>query len=377
MVNAALIEPCVRLARHAAFNERQSLVNSLADLGAALSSTTSTQVAELTATLRYHHIAPLIAASIKYVDAGSELDPNVRESIERACVRQPSEATLLRAFDEMQRALGAAAVEAVLLKGIHFARRLYGGYDRRPQYDLDVLVRAGDRARARRELARIGYTRSTYDLHSETFVRSPDAANAEAASKVDVHGWLRRAPAYRIDEQALWRGVRGVPLGSVNVLTLSDEYNLLLLGLSCFEDLGQGMAKIKQLLDTLLFLRDVDRAIDWDGFFERRATEGVASILAHVFALVVLLFDALEEVPCLRAALVARGSRAAVPTRALATALTSAPRKDPANFAWFARVYPGNVWVYLAWFWMAGFPENAKGLQPARLWGTVAAARRH
>ena len=227
-----------RVARHAALGDSRALV-------AALQALSASPQAEVAATLRYHHIATLVVHAINHAGVRDELDPGLLSATERARADQPTPAALLDAFDEIQRSFRAAGLGIVLLKGLYFAQRLYGGYERRPQYDLDVLVRARERRMARRALEQLGYQRKAYDLHSDTFTRGD--------KKVDVHPWLRWTPVYRIDEEAVWQSAKSVRLDPIDVVTLSDEFTLVLLGLSCFEDLGQGMAKLKQLLDLFLF----------------------------------------------------------------------------------------------------------------------------
>jgi hypothetical protein len=349
-----------RIARYAALDEAGPLLRALHSL--------ADPPSQVATTFRQHHLAALVLATLEDAGVADELDARLLSAIQGARPHQPGADVLLATFDEMRRALSEAGVESVLLKGIYFAERLYGGYHRRPQFDLDVLVRAGHRRRAARVLRQLGYVRQTYDLHSQTFARG----NAKA----DVHGWLRRAPAYRIDEAALWRDVRPVHLEHLDVLTLSDEFNLVLLGVSCFEDLGQGMMKLKQVLDVYLFLRQVDASMDWNGFFSRRAIERTDGIIASVFALVIVLFEACGELPALEAALGARRPLRHDATREQALALISSPRKHPANLTWFGRVYPGSLWHYLAWFWLAGFPENLKQLGSGRVLATMGAAHR-
>jgi hypothetical protein len=348
-----------RIARHAALRASAPLASALQSLNGPAS--------EVVATLRYHHLEAPVLATLDEARMQSTIDAGLIRSLEGARARQVPASALLQTFGEMQRALHAAGIEAVLLKGLYFAQRLYGGYHRRAQYDLDVLVRARHRGAAKRTLEGLGYAMETYDLHSQTFTRG--------ASKADVHGWLRRAPAYRLDEEAVWRDVRSVGLEDLDVLTLSDEFTLVLLGLSSFEDLGQGMAKLKQLLDLFLLLREVDTAIDWEAFFTRRRAERVDGILSNVFALVVALFEAEGEVPRLEAALHPRLPPGADSTRELALTLVSAPRKHPANLTWFARIYPGNIWHYLAMFWVAGFPQNVRQLQLRPVLSALGAVR--
>lgn len=349
-----------RIARHAALRESGPLARILQGHRG--------QGAELAMALRYHHLVDLMLATLDASGGRDEVDIALLEAIKRIQWPHPTVASLLETFGEMQRALNAAGIEVVLLKGLYFANRLYGSYHRRPQFDLDVLVRARHCRKAARVLRRLGYVRQTYDLHSRTFLRG--------FSRVDMHGWLRRAPAYSVDENAVWPDVRLVRLDQQDVPTLSDEFNLVLLGLSGFEDLGQGMTKIKQLLDLFLYLRQVDASIDWTRFFDRRAIERTDGIIANVFALVLALFEAQGELPRVEAALNARRHLLHDATRARALALVSAPRKHPANLTWFGQIYPGNFWHYLAWFWWAGFPENLRQLRSGRVRTTLGSARR-
>ncbi|MGH7896501.1 MAG: nucleotidyltransferase family protein, partial [Candidatus Binatia bacterium] len=161
-------------------------------------------------------------------------------ALRRRALRLPVE-TLLDVFDHVRRELARTGIPTLLLKGLSFGGRLYGSLDHRPQFDVDVLVPRRQLRRAVRALLRSGFAKSDYDMHSRTLVRN--------GIKVDVHGSLRWAPAYRLIEDDLWADVREVTIAGRPVPTLSDEHTLLMLIVSSFEDLGQGTAKLKQLLD--------------------------------------------------------------------------------------------------------------------------------
>jgi hypothetical protein len=141
----------------------------------------------------------------------------------------------------------------------------------------------------------------------------------------------------------------------------------VLLGLAAFEDLGQGMVKLRQLLDLFLLLRDVDPHFDWEEFFTARRHENLDRVLVQVFSLVGSLFSADGEWPRLASALALRADAETEATRHAAFELVLAGRKRPQNFEWFAGVYPGSVAAYLAWFWFGGFPANLRELAPARV----------
>ena len=149
--------------------------------------------------------------------------------------------------------------------------------------------------------------------------------------------------------------------------------------LSVFEDLGQGMTRLKQLVDIYLLLRQLDATMDWQGFFGRRKRENVATIAKAVLELVVGVFEVGGEVPRLVDALETPRAPIAARTRAEMLELVFAARKDPRNMEWFGRVYPGNLSRYLLSFWMGGFPANVTGpsLTHAIAAGRIALGRRH
>lgn len=326
-----------------------------------------TPASQIAATLRYHHLIGLVLSAIHDSGSADRVGSALVGAIEgQRPVQVLSAGALLAGFDDVRRILSEAGVDVALLKGLYFAERLYGGFHRRTQFDLDVLVRAGDRRRAARHLTHHGFVRRAYDLHSQTFVRD--------GLKVDLHGWLRRAPAYRLSEQAVWESVESVRVGDLEVLTLDDEFTLVLLGLASFEDLGQGMLRLKQALDMVLLVRQLDASFDWESFFSRRKVEGVEGVITNVLSTVLTALDCKGETPRLTAALDKRRGLLVATSRVSAMDLVFAPRKDPRSFEWFGRVYPGSLPYYLAWFWLGGFPANLAGFQPSRMAQTLRVA---
>jgi hypothetical protein len=317
--------------------------------------------------LRAHHLIHLIRARIPEPDLRARLPEALLAALaSRRPIQRAAPERLLAVFEEVRDALGKAGAEVLLLKGLVFADRLYGGLERRPQFDLDLLVRRRDQGRALRTLGALGFAPKTRDLHSRTLKR-------EAVS-IDLHHALRWAPAFRLDEEALFasavsREIRGAP-----VRTLSDEYTLVGLVLAAFEDLGQGMAKLKSLLDLYLLLRQVDGETDWEAFFARRAAENGLGIAVNVLDLVADLFEARPELPALSATLEERRALRVLASREEVCALVGAPRKAPASLEWFRRIYPGSVPLYLLWFWAGGLPGNLRDFDLGRLRATVSVA---
>jgi hypothetical protein len=317
-------------------------------------------------TLRRHQLIGVVYDTLSRAGVIDRVAPDLAAAIDAQRPRQRLDAAaFLSVFGELRRRLEDRGAPVLLLKGLYLADRLYGGCDRRPQFDLDVLVRPGHLRLAGRCLGEMGFVRDDYDLHSITYRRGD--------LKVDVHGWLRRAPAYRLETSRVWREVQHVRLGDADVPTLSDEFTLVLMALSAVEDLGQGMARLRQLLDVLLLLRACDAGTDWDAFFAHRRDEHLDRLIAHFFAMVIDLFRGAAEVPRLAAALQRRFGWHDGAHRSQALGLVFAERKAAANLAWFRDLYPGRLLWYLLWFWAGSFPRNLAVLDRARIRAAVGA----
>ena len=178
MIANMVHESYARVARLAAQGRGVELVRALRELDA--------PVAEVAATLHAHHVSMLVRSALDGSDA-SDLD-EVRSALD--AVRPLQVATRdeqLRGFDQVRRRLEAAGIPVLLLKGRYLGERLYGAAAvRRPQFDVDVLVRARHHRAAARVLVASGFHRTTYDLHATTFARG--------ALKIDLHRYLRWAP---------------------------------------------------------------------------------------------------------------------------------------------------------------------------------------
>ncbi len=311
-------------------------------------------------TLRAHQLVGLVSRHLAEAGEGHGVDPSLVEALAAARpIARTTPDELRSLFVEVRDALEGAGVPVLLLKGQSFAERLYGGLDRRPQFDVDVLVPRREARRARRVLVARGFRRTEYDLHSETLVRG--------TGKVDLHHCLRTAPAYALREHALWRDARDITIAGERARTLSDEHTVVLLVLGLFEDLGQGMARLKQLVDLVRLLEEVDATLDWGRFFIDRAAENLLRIALTMLIWVVEVMRAHAAVPRLAQRLVAHSPLACDGSgdRDRALGLLAAPRKAPANLAWFADVYPGWFAAYLARFWWGGFPANLRQLRSA------------
>ena len=346
----------VRAAKHAALRQTLELAATLRNLEAPAS--------EIAATLRAHHISGLVRSALGESPTPFDGAPALLAALDAVRPMQmPTNDELRSGFNEVSRRLEHEGVPVLLLKGQYLAERLYQVPAWRPQFDIDVLVRERHHRKASRNLVAGGFVRTAYDQHSVTFSRGD--------LKVDLHHCLRSAPAYKIDEDAIWASAPQVRVGGLEARTLSDEYLAVLLVLGAFEDLGQGMTRLKQMVDLYLFSKQLEQSCDWNAFFRRRESEGLADVAAAVLALVVALFEAGAELPRLAAALNRRGHFPDATVARTALDLVFAVRKSPDNLAWFQRVYPGSFPRYLLWFWLGGFPANVRGLWTGRATETL------
>ena len=339
--------PYVRIARAAGTGDAQGLVAAFAELNAPAEA--------IIDTLGRHTLIRQVLLCLPEVEVRRTLAPDLARLLEQWRARRWLEPRhYVRGFEQARHALSAEGVPVLMLKGLYFAHRLYGGLDRRAQHDIDLLVPRRDFRRAGRALVRAGFRAHAYDLHSRTYDRDD--------LKVDLHHCLRRAPAYQVDDRALWTSTIEVTAGPLRFQTLSDEWTIVSLLLAAFEDLGQGTARLKQLLDLFLLLREVDEDIEWDVFFTNCANGRMAEICVNVMSVVTALFDAEATWPQLSEALARRAHMVAGMSHDRALSLVFAPRKHAANLIWFGRIYPGSMALYLAWFWYGGFPENLSRL---------------
>jgi hypothetical protein len=335
----------VQIARHAGTREPELLRQALARVAEA-----PDEIADM---LRRHHLLALVCAV-----AGEDLASAPRpEILDRLTARLPPRRvpleTLLQTFLDIRAALDERAVPWMLLKGFYFADRLYGGLDRRPQYDIDLLVPRGDFDVALRVFDQLGFSRKARDFHSHTLGRG--------AVYVDLHHSPRRSPAYSFDEVAVWRRARPARAGDLEFRTLSDEDYVTMLAASLFEDIGFGKGHLKQTLDLYLLLRDDDARIDWEAYFGA-APATIARVTANVLALIADAFDTEGELEHLSAALERRRDLIDHADRKEALRLVLAPRGRVENLLWFGRIYPGSVLYYRLRFWLRTFPGNLRNL---------------
>jgi hypothetical protein len=346
-------ETSVQMARWAALGQGDALSEGLLDALAGLGPDA------LVAALTRGQVGQLVRQTLALQLGEQSLDPDITAVVERLRPIRVTSREFLEAYGALADDLARAGVAVLLLKGAVLADALYGGVDRRPQYDIDLLVRARDARRARSILESAGYRKLRGDSHSISFVRG--------AVHVDLHHALRSSPAYAINEDRLWSRAQSVTVAGQDVRTLAHDDTLAFLAMSLTEDVGFGMQKLKNLCDIWLLARFLDATVDWDQWFTTRADEHTDAMAANGCAIALDVLEAGPDTPHLSRALAQRPGLVRVTDRAQAVTLMSAPRGDPDNMAWFSAVYPGSMLRFRIRSLITGWPETRHEITPRRL----------
>lgn len=176
---------------------------------------------------------------------------------------------------QLARALDAAGVGHLVLKGPHLAATVYDAADQRPYSDLDVLVRRRDLAASLRALRGAGFS---LDAKLEGL---PLDALPYDTLLVSPHGWLVEvhvalAPyaLYSVDHDALFERAVPFQLGRAKALGLCPEDLLMHLVIHAAKSHFRAIER-KHVTDIA---RTVARLnLDWDVVMTRLRSAGCAT----------------------------------------------------------------------------------------------------
>jgi hypothetical protein len=206
---------------------------------------------------------------------------------------------LVRELMQLSAVFSAAGQEFILLKGAYLATKFLGGIDRRPFFDLDLLVVRDSLPEAMRLLRSRGYVRKSSILFNETlttyFTHAFDFAKPKVA--VDLHWALSANAAQRLDNHAIWAQRQTFALNNRQFFVLSDEYEVVFSLISIFKDVERGTARLKSFVDLYFILSALESRLNWPGFVENRRHERVERIAVNMLALFLDLFDCRDRFP--------------------------------------------------------------------------------
>jgi hypothetical protein len=195
----------------------QALLAALADppQAAALRSDDPT----LVAVARHHRLTPLLS-----IICGSRLPPQLAEVCRRDHIVTAAHNIILgQVAEECLRALAAAGIPTIVLKGLDYEARLYRVLGARPTADVDLLVRNEHRRPAFAVLDQLGFEpRAAAPGFDEADYH--EVAWTRAGVEVDLHMALAPLVRCRIDYLAIWRDAEPFRLGGSDGLALARPH---------------------------------------------------------------------------------------------------------------------------------------------------------
>jgi len=260
--------------------DAQRLLAVLATRAHTLDMLTDADWERLVALALEHDVAAVLYARLK--EAGLTFPPAVAKRLRDAYLA--SAARNVRLFHELGkilRALQAASIAVIPLKGACLAEAVYGNVALRPMADVDLLVKSGDVAGALDVLRVLGYApEAPLDPVAEQTINHGVPMIRPGAVRVDLH-WTVLTPRYHggfgsEDLELLWSRAEPATIGGVPVLMCSPTDLLLHLCLhvSVGHRFGTGLLSY---LDIAEVSRRYSDAIDWEQFSARANTWGIAN----------------------------------------------------------------------------------------------------
>ncbi|HSY40513.1 MAG TPA: nucleotidyltransferase family protein, partial [Polyangia bacterium] len=171
------------------------------------------------AVARHHRLSPLLS-----ITCGDTLPSSLAEACRRDRVVTAARNMILgQVAEECLRALAAAGIPTIVLKGLDYETRLYAAAGARPTADVDLLVPDEKRRPAFAVLDRLGFEPRAAapgfddpDYHEVAWTRT--------GAEVDLHMALAPLARCRIDYSAIWREAEPSRLGATDALVLARPH---------------------------------------------------------------------------------------------------------------------------------------------------------
>lgn len=311
-------------------------------------------------------VAPVLFAALKAKDVTPP--PASAERIRKIYLTSAARNTrIFHEVGKILRALQAANIPVIPLKGIWLAESVYGNIALRGMGDVDLWVQRSQLDAARQVMVSLGYSsRSRADrpqalqdaLAGETQMFKTGAPMVELHWNVFPGEWLRHTA--RIDEQVIWQ--RTLPHHSENVRQLTPEDAIIHICVHLAVNHQMSMPGLRTLLDLDCARQRLN--IDWGTVAERARAWRVSTATWLVLRMLTELFGDPERklpLPDLKPSTLRRGIlRSFVSTRNLVEGIkiSSGPKRFVFLLALVDR--PADA-LYLIW----------RALMPDRTWLTL------
>lgn len=247
----------------------------------------------------------------------------------------------------------------LVLKGLPFAQKYYGAYDRRATGDLDIWVRRADAHFVADSLERSGLVRCSprYRDDSSTYDHVHHVEFTLDGTGVELHHALRVHPTFHMNDEAIWEERTRVDILGDRYATLSDEHALLLHLLGFHTDVQIGQVNARWFADLYQLLLVVEPTQDWEIFLAKRDGEGTRKICVNSLAAFLLLTRRDDCFPRLSSALANRGGDIVLAPDRLAYLELLRGASTLVRKTWPLKQYQSSLSSAAAW-WLSGMPRR-------------------
>ena len=227
-------------------------------------------------------VAPMLYARLK--ERGITPSPAAAQQLREIYLANAARNTrLLHEVGNIFRALQAADIPVIPLKGAMLAEAVYGNIALRQIGDVDLLVKPVDLKKALDVLRTLGYApKHPFEIESERRIsQHMPQLSKRGGVTLDLH-WTIVNPRYNVhfddnDLDQVWSRANPVKIGGVQVLMFSPMDLLWHLCLHAsvqhrFDDIG-----LRGFWDMALVIRRYGDQIDWEQFTRRVNQWGIAN----------------------------------------------------------------------------------------------------
>jgi len=218
------------------------------------------------AAARRHGLELLLYDRLRAEAWKDRLPPEVKDSLrERYLAVTARNMVMLHHAAEILKALKAAGVEVIVLKGLYLVENIYASIGLRIFGDIDLLLRKESLVDALTVMQGLGYVLSTwYDpADPNTDIKHLPPLQKDKAPTIELH-WtiLEEDEPFSIDAEGLWQRAVPARVAGVEVLALALED--LILHLSLHHTYQHRLrAGLRSLYDIAEVLRLKGAELDW------------------------------------------------------------------------------------------------------------------
>lgn len=188
--------------------------------------------------------------------------------------------------------------DMLFLKGPFLAQHFYGNIDRRLISDIDILVKSKKDVEGLNSLlSEYGFKRQSLTFINKdlTYYFTHHFEYKKQAINLDLHWALQSHFTFNFNYKKIWDKKQEISLQEQSFAVLSDEYTLVIILLAIFMDIQYGGLYFKSLIDAYMILKAINKAFDWELFFENRKKEGLFLISFGMLDLVINSLECHDE----------------------------------------------------------------------------------